>query len=317
MNNEELAQRWREIDRELEELAEGKVNDGDSIDRESALLLELDQLERESGEVWFRERDLELRSCQIIGTDGVVITTEDGWRDHAPPQEDYHWEEYRSAMESCRAWLREGPAVPEELYAALKTRPETRLFGFGDVYPEFVARLDDFGGQHRNADIHAVARRGTTKMVLNVEAKADEKFGTVIGPYYDRTVKFNNDPETTRRSNVPTRIETLVQGVFGRPLDEKIKKLRYQLLFGLAAPVIYAHHAGVGLAVLVVHEFVSHTTTQANLSRNATDLKNFIEQVPGWQSVTFEEGKLLPPIRLPGWDVLVTLGKVRTALRAP
>lgn len=44
------ARRWKDIDRQLDQLAEGKVVDGDPVQIEAALLQEQDELEWEAGE---------------------------------------------------------------------------------------------------------------------------------------------------------------------------------------------------------------------------------------------------------------------------
>jgi len=50
--------RWEEIDHELEQLFEGKVIDSDPAELEVRLLQELDELEWEAGEEFFRAEGL-------------------------------------------------------------------------------------------------------------------------------------------------------------------------------------------------------------------------------------------------------------------
>jgi len=54
---EQIDQRWQEIDRELEDIANLKVCTTDPVEREGVLLQELDELEYEAGLNYFRERD--------------------------------------------------------------------------------------------------------------------------------------------------------------------------------------------------------------------------------------------------------------------
>lgn len=48
-----IQQRWEAIDRELADLADGKVIEGDPATREGELLAELDRLEYEAGEILY------------------------------------------------------------------------------------------------------------------------------------------------------------------------------------------------------------------------------------------------------------------------
>ena len=83
---------------------------------------------------------------------------------------------------------------------------------FDEGKPECVIRLDDFSGEHRNCDLVVLCNVGAKRMVINVEAKADEPFGDVIGEYFDRKAGSG--------SNVPERIRQLSQALFGREPDE-------------------------------------------------------------------------------------------------
>jgi hypothetical protein len=76
------------------------------------------------------------------------ITSVGDWFAVAPPKKGAtQWRPGRSALESARAWLRQGkPAIPAEITALLDTRPETRNFEAILAQPEVVTRLDDFRG---------------------------------------------------------------------------------------------------------------------------------------------------------------------------
>ena len=51
---DKLGQRWHEIERELAELYEGKVQTGNPVTREGELLAEQDEIEFAMGEDWQR-----------------------------------------------------------------------------------------------------------------------------------------------------------------------------------------------------------------------------------------------------------------------
>jgi hypothetical protein len=57
MKPEDIERRWKEIDKELADIADGKVVDGDPVAVEGELLEEFDELEYEAGINCFRERD--------------------------------------------------------------------------------------------------------------------------------------------------------------------------------------------------------------------------------------------------------------------
>jgi hypothetical protein len=57
MTPDERDKRWQEVDRELAEIADGKVTPGtDPASREGELLEVQDRLEWEAGDDWFRQR---------------------------------------------------------------------------------------------------------------------------------------------------------------------------------------------------------------------------------------------------------------------
>ena len=179
MTPKERERRWKEIDLELVDLWDGKVcRDTDPATREEQLLAEQDQLEYEEGDEWFRQKDQERRCVQIVAPDGFHIATLDEWGLHAPPKKkDRHWHDYRSAKENARAWLRDGPFVPEEVFRLLESRSATRGFWYSTALPEHVICLDDSDREHRNSDTTVIGNRGRSKIVIDLEAKADEAFG--------------------------------------------------------------------------------------------------------------------------------------------
>lgn len=71
-----------------------------------------------------------------------------------------------------------------------------------EALPEYVVRLDTLHGEHRNANLIVIGSVGSKRILIGIEAKADESFGEEIGEYYDRQ-KANG------RSMAPNRIESL------------------------------------------------------------------------------------------------------------
>ena len=53
---ERISERWQQIEHELAEVYEGKVQAGDPVTCEAALLAEQDEIELVLGENWLRQR---------------------------------------------------------------------------------------------------------------------------------------------------------------------------------------------------------------------------------------------------------------------
>jgi hypothetical protein len=146
---------------------------------------------------------------------------------------------------------------------------------FDEAKPECIIELDDFEGEHRNCDLVVFCNVGTKRMVINVEAKADEAFGDLIGKYYDQRAVSSPDGQPSR-SNVPARIRQLSQALFGREPDEAIRRLRYQLLHAAAATLIETKKNGAEMGLFLIHEFHSASLNPDKLSQNAADWENFV-----------------------------------------
>ena len=243
-----------------------------------------------------------------------TISSLDQWEERAPPVNPEHWQDFRSAKELAQAWLREGePAVPKELTELLNGCAETRGFLFHDAIAEKIVKLDDYPGGHRNSDMVVYGKQERRKIVVGVEAKADEPFDSrSVGAALEE-VAGNHD------SNLPNRIDCLSRALFGGPVEDHVRLLRYQLLHGLAAVAIEAKQARADLAVFVVHDFISLALDFDKVARNARDLEAFIKTVRGWAQAEVCAGRLLPAIRLPGCgrvpgDMPILFGKVRTLI---
>ena len=176
---------------------------------------------------------------------GHEIETVEDWFKYAPPKRgELQWEDKRSAKELAQSWCGKGFACPPNEMRLLLERVFGTEIVFEEAKPEHAIRLDDFDGEHRNCDLVVVCNVGAKRLVINVEAKADEPFSDLIGKYSDRTAAPNPD-EQPSRSNVPARIQELSRALFGRQPDETIRKLRYQLLHAAAATLIEAKENGV------------------------------------------------------------------------
>ena len=247
-----------------------------------------------------------------IHNSGHDIRSVEDWRIFAPPKMgDQHWKDGRSAKELARSWFRKENACPPEEMRLLLERAFQAEIAFDEAKPECIIELDDFVGEHRKCDLVVLCNVGAKCMVINVEAKADEPFGDVIGEYYDRKIGSG--------SNVPRRIQKLSKALFGREPDEAIRKLRYQLLHAAAATLIEATANEAELGLFLVHEFQSASLNRGKLMQNDIDWQNFVHAFPELATARIEKNQILGPISVPGGgrvpnSVPLHLGKLVTEL---
>ena len=244
---------------------------------------------------------------------GHEIRSIGDWFKWAPPKMGARqWKDGRSAKELTRCWFRSGAASPPEELRLLLEQAFSAEIRFHEGKPECVIDLDHFPGEDRNCDLVLLCGLGMQRMVVNVEAKADEPFGdTTIGDCYDRTADS--------RSNVPARIRQLSLALFERPPDESIRKLRYQLLHAVAATLIEAAASGAELGLFLVHEFRSVGLNSKKLAQNSTDLENFVRAFPELAVAVLEKNQILGPVSVPGGErvprsVPLYLGKLVTEI---
>jgi hypothetical protein len=174
-----------------------------------------------------------------------------------------------------------------------------RAITFDEVKPECIIELDEFVGEHRNCDLVVLCNVGAKRLVINVEAKADEPFSDLIGKYYDQTSAPRPDGHVSH-SNVPARIQQLSKAVFGRGPDKGIRKLRYQLLHAAAAALIEAKENGAELGLLLVHEFHSASLNRGRLAQNDIDWQSFVHAFPELATARIEKNQILGPVSVPG-----------------
>jgi hypothetical protein len=198
-----------------------------------------------------------------------------------------------------------------------------KTFGSGIVFeeakPECIIELDKFRGEQRNCDLVVLCSRGSKRIVINIEAKADESFGdNTVGDYYDRVL--NTKPNVPRRiSNVPNRIRQISSALFGREPDDVIRRLRYQLIHSAAATLIEASDQQADCAVFLVHEFHSGNLNPTKLDQNMAGWTTFVKAFPALAAAAVTRNQILGPVSLPGYrsergSIPLYLGNVVTEL---
>ncbi|MFO7821169.1 MAG: hypothetical protein R6V56_03810 [Lentisphaeria bacterium] len=180
---------------------------------------------------------------------------------------DRHWKAGRSAMEEARAWFPQ-PKVPEELSTLFASCTQTQNLIVETVIPEKVTRIDGFRGEQRNHDLVIEGMIGDKKAVVCIEAKADESFGKIAGPYADSARQKN------ARSKVPDRLDLMCKKLF-EALSPEVHEIRYQLLTGAAGTLAETIEQKADLAIFVVHEFIGATDPD-KVKVNSDDLNCFV-----------------------------------------
>jgi len=232
-----------------------------------------------------------------IEKDGQEITTVDEWFRFAPPRGGVRqWVDGRSAKELAKAFLESGvPATPCELRALLSSHQDLGTVDLAVAFPEHKIALDQFPGETRNADLAAVGIGKTGRVALTIEAKADEPFGATL---------CETLATAPAKSNVPKRIAALAEAVLGHTGPE-IDTLRYQLLHGTAASLIFAKEHAASAAVFVVLEFRGPSCIGENLERNRRDFELFVKTLSP-SAPPPATGTLTGPLLVPGGGLVPT-----------
>jgi len=224
------------------------------------------------------------------------ITSVQDWFDMAPPQGGAaQWRDGRSAKELAKAWFPSpgSPQVPDELQQLLASRPETQGVTFERGEPERVVRFDSCG-EGRHADLVLWGHSSTRKVLVSIEAKADEPFGEIAGEYVRKTIAAKP------RSRVPERFELLCQGILNVASDDKqARALRYQLFTAVAGAMVEAARYRADLVLFVVHEFVRNADPK-KVKANADDLNAFVRVLSRGSISAVSPGTLAGPFSVPG-----------------
>jgi len=257
-----------------------------------------------------------------ISKNGIPITSLADWARLASPKNPSAWVDDKSAKEFARTWLAgKGIDLPQEVHSLLADHQ-----AFGPVLewhaePEAKLRFDDFPGEPCNGDLVIYAKDSHGPYVIAVEAKADETFGATVGDQLSHALECYLE---NNRSNALKRIEQLSQALLGPrlPEDPALKEIRYQLLTATAGALCEAERHNCNRALLVVHEFVTNATSDANHARNALDLDAFANRISHGRITSVRSHAIHGPFRLPRptpFEKSATLyiGKVSRNLRGP
>ena len=173
-----------------------------------------------------------------------------------------HWKSGYSAKSLAYCWEEAGE-FPVEVSKVFENSKVEVLNGLelirGDV--EFMVPLPE-GSRGSFSDILVLAKSGGQRIAIAVEGKVSESFGGFVSG------QLNNLPLNSGR---PKRLEFLKEilglGTFD---NERLHKIRYQLLHRTASALIEAERFGAPTAVMLVHSFSQE-------DRHLDDYKEFVE----------------------------------------
>jgi hypothetical protein len=207
---------------------------------------------------------------------GRAIRTLEDWRIQASPASETHWKDGRSAKELARVWT-EGSG-PEDLTQLLALQPATSDFKIVSAIAEEQVAFDRHPGGKRNHDLLIRGEAGGGRVVVGLEAKADETFGQTVRRYLADGLALRRRGKNTK---APERLAGLMQDVASVSLDRTptFGDLRYQLFSGVAGTVAAAQPGEI--AVFVVHEFATGLTKPEKRNANRLDLSRFVSDVTG------------------------------------
>jgi hypothetical protein len=241
----------------------------------------------------------------VMGRDGREIRSVDEWFEIAPPVRGaYQWKDGFSAKELAKAWFRSpGVAtVPSELTVLLETNPTTQGATITLGIAEYPTGFDSFPGGKRHHDLLAIARKDSAQIVIGIEAKAAEPLGSPVIEMYEAARTSQARGTST---NLPARIDQLLQNLFGRTLDQDVGlgSLFYQLLTAAAGTLVEAKRRGATAAALVVHELKPSRGPEL-MSATQSAVAGFISALDGSHPARPTVGVLHGPLTVPGGGLI-------------
>ncbi len=235
---------------------------------------------------------------------GKPITDIETWFNYAPPKKRaLQWKDGYSAKEFARSFF--PPTLPAELEALLATRFNPPFEVEGE--PECVVSIDALKGEQPNLDLAAVVSHSSGVVALAIEAKVEEPFGSIIGKKLAPKTGKSPSPGTSARISA-------LRKALCQSLDESsFLKLRYQLLYGVAAALCYAKAQGCPATI-----YVAYTVGRPSVEKWTDNQKAYCDLLSALgvaSPARIHEGELFGPVMVNGnnyipKDVELYVGKV-------
>jgi hypothetical protein len=231
---------------------------------------------------------------------GVPITSLNDWATLGKPASAEHWKPGRSAYELAHDWMEDNGE--QAVVALLSSRPEFVGIELLDGVAEKKTRFDDDPHGPRNHDLLVRAQLSDGRPVtVGVEGKADEEFDVPVWRYREKGLQRSRDTGALRR------IDSMVGRWFGTSLvadraEPPLVSMGYQLFSALAGTLADAKTHGSQHAVLLVMEYITDLTDDANHAHNARVLDGFLTRLlgNGLERTETPVGWITAPLPIPG-----------------
>jgi hypothetical protein len=249
--------------------------------------------------------------CKGLNT-SQPIENIDEWKELCPPEKgDVHWKDGRSARELAKEWIRNRG---NNLIKLLEQSNDFKGVNLIKASPEYESRFDKFG-RGRVHDLLLLGRQSEKNVIVSVEAKVDESFGSdTVSSYYMKSIIKQLNNINTR---VPDRIMDLIKALFSKPYDSRIHLLQYQLLHAAAGTIAEAKKQGAAKALLVIHVFKTPLADPDKLAVNRDNLDLFVNVISSGKYTYINSNDIIGPITIPGnehlpSDVEFYIGKIQS-----
>ncbi len=213
------------------------------------------------------------QSTLTLGPSAFKVESVAGWcSEWGPLGKDYHWRDGKSAKELAKQWFPStgGPIIPPDFRRLLECHPVTASMLIETAWGEKKVPLDNFRGETRNADLILTCSSNGSRVIVHVEAKADEPFGSS-----GRSIAQALHAATKPQSKVSERIANLGSLLFGsREVTQTVGALNYQLFYSVTGALMDAEKEGGDWAVFAVHELIPQ-----NLTHRFKDENDGVERV--------------------------------------
>jgi len=204
----------------------------------------------------------------IINKNNQPIKNLNDWKKEIPKKD---WVEGRSAYSLANFVLNEKglELIKNTINDILKEE-----INFEKGIPEYEVRFDEFGGRGRYHDLGVWGKTKTTNKTffIGIESKVDETFGqTVSEAYISGIIKKLNKENT----NIPKRVEKLLEQNFGDKIKSRHFDIRYQLLYTTMGTI--KEKADISICFIIVFKTSSYDKNKGK--ENYRDYCQFIHNV--------------------------------------
>lgn len=206
----------------------------------------------------------------ILKKSNESINTVEDWKALAPPKKkDKHWKDGRSAKELAKYMIKSQGYLPieiEKILDDINFNENISFIGEPEAITELVGR-----GEGRN---HDILINGENKIIIGIEAKADEKFGDKISEEFKKLDITDNKIK---------RIISLYKDVYGTDNLQEYDS-RYQLLTATVGTLIEAEKVHADKAILLIISFINDTLNQKKVENNKLDIQYFVNSISKYRN---------------------------------